>query len=159
MLKEYKNILVAVDGSKESEQAFKKAVQVAKRNNSILYIAHVIDIRAFESVSSFDESLAEEAAKVARETLDAYVAYGEEHGVTDIHCLIEYGAPKTVLTQQIQKEYKIDLIMLGATGLNAMERILIGSVSSYVSRHAKCDVLIVRTDIHNNLLVKDKKKK
>ncbi len=159
MLTEYKNILVAVDGSKESEQAFKKAVQVAKRNDSILYIAHVIDIRAFESVSSFDESLAEDAAKIAKETLDSYVDYAKEHGVEDIHCLIEYGAPKTVITKQLQKEYHIDLIMLGATGLNAMERILIGSVSSYVARQANCDVLIVRTDISNKLLEKEKKKK
>lgn len=159
MLKEYKKILVAIDGSDESEQAFKKAVHVAKRNNSILYLAHVIDIRAFESVSSFDENLAAEATNIAKETLDGYVVYGNEHGVEDIHCLIEYGAPKTVLSNQLQKEHDIDLIMLGATGLNAMERILIGSVSSYVSRHADCDVLIVRTDENNKMLEKDKKKK
>ena len=159
MLKEYTKILVAIDGSEESEQAFKKAIHVAKRNNSILYLAHVIDIRAFESVSSFDENLAAEATDVARETLDSYVHYANEHGVTDVHCLIEYGAPKTILSTELQQEYNIDLIMLGATGLNAMERILIGSVSSYVSRHADCDVLIVRTDENNKVLVKDKKKK
>lgn len=160
MLKEYKNILVAIDGSDESEQAFKKAVQVAKRNNSVLFIAHVIDIRAFESVSSFDESLAEEATKIAKDTLNEYVAYGNKQGVEDIHCLIEYGAPKIIISKQLQKDHNIDLIMLGATGLNAMERILIGSVSSYVSRHADCDVLIVRTDANNKLLEKkDKKKK
>ncbi len=158
MLKEYDKILVAIDGSSESEQAFKKAVQVAKRNNSILYVAHVIDIRAFESVSSFDENLAEEATKVARETLDDYLAYAKKHGIEDIHPVIEYGAPKTVISKQLQKDYKIDLIMLGATGLNAMERILIGSVSSYVARHAHCDVLIVRTDVNNNLLPKEKNK-
>ncbi|MEG0285850.1 MULTISPECIES: universal stress protein [Vagococcus] len=157
MLKEYDKILVAIDGSSESEQAFKKAVQVAKRNNSILYVAHVIDIRAFESVSSFDENLAEEATKVARETLDDYLAYAKEHGIKDIYPVIEYGAPKTVISKQLQKDYKIDLIMLGATGLNAMERILIGSVSSYVARHAHCDVLIVRTDVNNQLLPKEKK--
>ena len=159
MLKEYKKILVAIDGSDESEQAFKKAVQVAKRNDSILYVAHVIDIRAFESESSFDENLAAEATKIARETLDDYLAYGKEHGLEDIQCLIEYGAPKTVISKQLQKDYNIDLIMLGATGLNAMERILIGSVSGYVARHASCDVLIVRTDIDNKLLPKEKKKK
>lgn len=156
MLKEYNRILVAIDGSTESEQAFKKAIQVANRNNSILYIAHIIDIRAFESVSSFDENLAEEATKVARETLDDYLAYGKEHGIEDIHPIIEYGAPKTVISKQLQKDYKIDLIMLGATGLNAMERILIGSVSSYVARHAECDVLIVRTNLNNELPTNEK---
>ena len=157
MLPEYNKILVAIDGSDESEQAFKKAIQVTKRNNAILYIAHIIDIRAFESVSSFDENLAEEATRVARDTLNNYLDYGKEHGVEDIQTIIEYGAPKTVIAKQLQKDYNIDLIMLGATGLNAMERILIGSVSSYVARQAKCDVLIVRTDINNELPIKEKK--
>jgi len=39
----YKNILVAIDGSYESELAFEKGVNVALRNNSRLTIAHVID--------------------------------------------------------------------------------------------------------------------
>ena len=41
--------------------------------------------------------------------------------------------------------------MLGATGLNAVERLFIGSVSEYVIRHAICDVLIVRTDLDNKV--------
>ncbi|MBO8441671.1 MAG: universal stress protein, partial [Firmicutes bacterium] len=50
----------------------------------------------------------------------------------------------------------IDLIMIGATGLNAVERILIGSVTEYVTRTAQCDVLVVRTDLENKpALTKD----
>ncbi len=39
--------------------------------------------------------------------------------------------------------------MIGATGLNAVERLLIGSVTEYVTRNAQCDVLVVRTDLNN----------
>ncbi|MGX7014170.1 universal stress protein [Vagococcus silagei] len=157
MFEEYKNILVAVDGSKESELAFKKAVQVTKRNNAKLFVAHIIDVRAFESISSFDETMAEEAEKAAKETLDSYLEYAENNGVTNAEYLIEYGAPKTVIAKELQRSKNIDLILLGATGLNAMERILIGSVSSYVARHAHCDVLIVRTDLENKRFEKKKK--
>ena len=38
----------------------------------------------------------------------------------------------------------VDLIMIGATGLNAIERLLIGSVTEYVTRTANVDTLIVR---------------
>ena len=41
--------------------------------------------------------------------------------------------------------------MLGATGLNAVERLFIGSVSESVIRNASCDVLVVRTDLDNKL--------
>ncbi|HHQ0107144.1 TPA: universal stress protein, partial [Listeria monocytogenes] len=40
-----------------------------------------------------------------------------------------------------------DLIMCGATGLNAVERLLIGSVSEYIIRHSPCDVLVVRNEV------------
>lgn len=49
MANHYKSILVAVDGSKEAEYAFRKSIDVAKRNNdSILNIVNVIDTRSFE---------------------------------------------------------------------------------------------------------------
>ena len=36
MLKQYQHIQVAVDGSKEADVAFSKAVEVAKRNGATL---------------------------------------------------------------------------------------------------------------------------
>lgn len=45
MLQRYKNILVPIDGSYEAELAFKKAVEVAKRNGkeTKLQLVHVVD--------------------------------------------------------------------------------------------------------------------
>ena len=51
------------------------------------------------------------------------------------------------------------LIIMGATGLNAVERMLMGSVTEYVNQHALADVLIVRTDINNNPLKPQNSKK
>ncbi len=62
---------------------------------------------------------------------------------------IEYGAPKTIIARDMPKQHQIDLIMIGATGLNGVERLLIGSVTEYVTRNAPCDVLVVRTDLNN----------
>ncbi|MDX1770039.1 MAG: universal stress protein, partial [Planococcaceae bacterium] len=42
----YKHILVAVDGSKEAEWAFKNSVAIAKRNDATLNLANVIDTRS-----------------------------------------------------------------------------------------------------------------
>lgn len=36
--------------------------------------------------------------------------------------------------------------MCGSTGLNAVERFIIGSVSEAIVRHSECDVLVVRTE-------------
>ncbi|GCF93247.1 universal stress protein [Enterococcus florum] len=151
MEQQYKKIMVAVDGSSEAELAFKKAVNVAKRNDAELLLAHVIDTRAFQTVSSFDNVLAEQATEMAKQTLADYENYAKESGCAHVSKVIEYGAPKMMIAMQIPEENKIDLIMLGATGLNAVERLFIGSVSEYVIRNASCDVLIVRTDLDNQL--------
>ena len=159
MLQQYKTIMVAVDGSSEAELAFKKAVNVAKRNQGKLIIAHVIDTRAFQTVYSFDGMLAEQATEMAKQTLDDYLKYAKEQDCTEITTVIEYGAPKPLIAKQLPQEHDVDLIMLGATGLNAVERLFIGSVSEYVIRNAACDVLVVRTDLENKIVDNKKEKK
>lgn len=151
MLQEYKKIMVAVDGSKEAELAFKKAVNVARRNDSELLLAHVIDTRAFQTISSLDGLMMEQASEMAKQTLADYQKMANDSGVSKVKAIIEYGSPKSVIAKELPDTEKVDLIMLGATGLNAVERLFIGSVSEYVIRHAICDVLIVRTDLENKV--------
>ena len=144
MLQRYQNIMVAVDGSHEAELAFEKGVNVALRNNSRLTIAHVIDTRALQSVSTFDAEVYEELQADAKKLMDEYAQKAKEAGVTDVVTVVEMGNPKTLLATDIPEEQKVDLIMVGATGLNAFERLLVGSSSEYILRHAKVDLLVVR---------------
>jgi len=130
MSQSYKTILVAVDGSAGAELALHKAIHVAKRNQARLIIAHVIDTRALHNVVAFDATVYEQ------EALNA--------GIEDVQIRIEFGNPKTLLAIDIPKETGADLMLLGATGLNAFERLLIGSSSEYIMRHATIDLLIVR---------------
>ena len=144
MLQRYQNIMVAVDGSHEAELAFEKGVNVALRNNSRLTIAHVIDTRALQSVSTFDAEVYEELQEDAKKLMDQYAEKAKEAGVTNVVTVAEMGNPKTLLATDIPEEQKVDLIMVGATGLNAFERLLVGSSSEYILRHAKVDLLVVR---------------
>ncbi len=151
MLQQYERIMVAVDGSKEAELAFKKAVNVAKRNDAELLLVHIIDTRAFQTVAAFDSVLAEQATELANKSLKEYTDTATKEGLTKVTSVVDYGSPKVIIAKQLPKEKNVDLIMLGATGLNAVERLFIGSVSEYVIRNAPCDVLIVRTDLDNHL--------
>jgi len=151
MLQEYTRILVAVDGSEQAKKAFTKAIEVAKRNNAVLVLAHIIDTRAYQSFSTFDGTIADNARVEAKNTLQDYKAHAEKEGVHEVKVVLEYGSPKVMIAKQIPEAEQIDLIMLGATGLNAVERIFVGSVSEYVIRQARCDVMIIRTDLNNKL--------
>lgn len=150
MTQQYKHILVPVDGSKEAELAFRKAVAVAKRNDGAeLHLLHVVDTRAFQNISSFDTAMVEQVTETAKKTLDRYIEEAKHDGLENVAYSIEYGSPKVVISQDVPKELHTDLIMIGATGLNAVERLLIGSVTEYVTRTAVCDVLVVRTSLEN----------
>ena len=142
----YKNILVPVDGSKEAEAALGKAIQVAIRNgeDANLHILHVIDTRAFQNVTDFKTTMVEQVAETAKKTLDAYLQQAKDAGVQHVDYTIEYGSPKDIIAHQAPEKLNADLIMIGATGLNAIERLLIGSVTEYVTRTANVDTLIVR---------------
>ncbi|MCT4784431.1 MULTISPECIES: universal stress protein [Exiguobacterium] len=140
----YKHILSAVDGSKEAERAFETAIDVALRNEGKLFIGHVIDTRTFATVEAYDRTITERAETYAKELLDDYVNRARERGVKEVETVIEYGSPKVTIAKKIAPNNDIDLIICGATGLNAVERFFIGSVSESIVRYAKCDVLIVR---------------
>jgi len=146
MTNHYKSIIVAVDGSKEAEYAFKKSIEVAQRNKDAkLNLVNVIDTRSFAAIEAYDRSIAERAQKYSDELLDGYKKQAEDAGISNVNVIIEYGSPKTIITKELSKIVDADLIVCGATGLNAVERFLIGSVSEAIVRSSKCDVLVVRT--------------
>ena len=140
----YQHIMVAIDGSYESELAFEKGVNVALRNGAELILTHVVDTRALQSVATFDTYIYEKLEQEAKDVLADYEKQARERGLDNIKQVIEFGNPKTLLARDIPDKDNVDLIMVGATGLNTFERLLIGSSSEYILRHAKVDLLIVR---------------
>lgn len=149
MFHEYSKILVPVDGSNEARLAFEKAIEVAKRNRAQVLIAHIIDTRVLQTPTGFEGNFNEEIQRQTENLFQEYRQYAQEHDFNDIDFVLEYGSPKVYISKNIPKDYQIDLIMMGATGLNAVERLFIGSVSEYVIRNASCDVLVVRKDLEN----------
>lgn len=146
MTLKYSQILVAVDGSKEAEYAFKKSVGIAERNNATLNLVNIIDTRSFAAIEAYDRSIADRAQKFAEDLLGGYKREAEAGGVQKVNIIVDYGSPKTLISRELAERIHADLIICGATGLNAVERFLIGSVSEHIVRSAKCDVLVVRTD-------------
>jgi nucleotide-binding universal stress UspA family protein len=142
----YHRILVPMDGSKESEAALTRAIELTldAGDEGILSILNVIDTRAFQNVASFDDTMVEAVSDETRKSLEKYKAQAIEAGVKNVDYLIEYGSPKSLIAKDVPNEVNADLIVIGATGLNAVERLVIGSVTEFVTRSAKVDVLVVR---------------
>ncbi|AYF92787.1 universal stress protein [Apilactobacillus bombintestini] len=151
MLKDYNQIMIPVDGSNNSKLAFNKAIEVAKRNHANLNIVHVIDTRSFTNLANFDSSMLDDVTSRVKKTLEEYLQKAKDAGVENVDYSIEYGAPKSVIARELVDRFNTDLIIIGANGQSAAERLLIGSVASYVTRVAACDVLIVKSDLENKV--------
>lgn len=136
----YKQIIVAVDFSEASKLAFERAAAIAAAYDATLTIVSVIDDRSAASVATYDKKYIDELTTEYNEKLDRAKEKAASLGVNDVRVLIEVGSPKQILTSFDDA----DLIVCGATGLNAAERLFIGSISEGIVRKAACDVLIVR---------------
>lgn len=140
----YKSIVVAVDGSEAAEKAFKRSISVAKKNDATLTIAHVVDTRSFATIEAYDAGIYERAEDEGKQLLAEYEGTAKEADLVKINTMLKYGSPKAVIHKEILPEAEADLIIIAATGLNAVERFVIGSVSERTARYAECDVLIVK---------------
>ncbi|MDO4670414.1 MAG: universal stress protein [Aerococcus sp.] len=149
MSQQYQHILVPVDGSQEAEFAFKKAVQMAKDNeNAQLMITHVVDTQIIQTGDNgaYEEQLREDIITQGKALLTSYESHAKAHNLPHVKSILEYGSPRLQICESLPDLYATDLIVIGATGRSAMERLFLGSVTEYVVRHAPCDVLVVRSD-------------
>ena len=70
------------------------------RNQAKLTIAHVIDTRALQSISTFDAEVYEELQVEAQDLMAEYEKRARDAGLTDIKVVIEMGNPKNSFSQK-----------------------------------------------------------
>src|SRR5574340_1128860 len=88
MIQGYKKILVGIDGSVESANAFDKAVAVAIRNDAELLLVNVIDLRAFQSISTYDTMVADDTKRGADQLIADFADEARAAGVTRIKTIV-----------------------------------------------------------------------
>ncbi|MGX7243770.1 universal stress protein [Enterococcus quebecensis] len=144
----YKNILVGVDGSDQGNLAYQQAVEVARRNNGRVIVAHIIENKVYTMMgySSLNDGLLDQETESAKEILAECSEYAKKVDFNQVETVLTYGVAKEMMCKELPEKYSVDLIMVGQTGLNKVERLMIGSISSYIIRHAPCDVLIVHPE-------------
>lgn len=148
---QYQGILIAIDGSESSENALNKAIKIAERNHAELIIAHVFDVNSYAlgmidtaGINTLDATGIDADKEKMKKLLEEYKLKAKEHGIEKVQAIMAQGTPKITLAEGIPKDYQVDLIVVGQTGMNAVERWMMGSVSEYIIRNAPCDVLVVR---------------
>jgi len=125
---EYRNLLVATDGSMHSAAALTEAIAIAKRCGS-----HLIALSAMR-----DESEREEAKNYA----DKAVELAQKQGVS-AEAVTPRGRSFNAIVETAGGR-GVDLIVMGAYGKTRVKKLLMGSSTEKVIGNAGCAVLVVK---------------
>ncbi len=151
MEKEFKRIITPVDGSESSKRSAKKAIYLAKKMDVeliTLYVVHV-PISAYVGppyspvIYTGDTEIKEIRKKMKKEgalVLDEIEEMASKVGLTITKKILE-GSPDEEIIRISKKD---DLIVMGAKGISAIDRIFLGSVSEKVLHNASSSVMVVR---------------
>lgn len=148
VITEYKNVLVALDGSKATAKVLDAGIRAALANHAhldILTITQVDQLTDGYSNAILSDEDTYDAVKATRGRMDDLKQKALDAGLTDVSIHIRFGNPKRVIAREFPADHDTDLIVIGASGVSGVERFMVGSVTNYVNRTARCDVLVVRT--------------
>src|SRR5438093_6094381 len=122
-------ILVAVDGSKHGDKAFKYALDLAKKAGASLLILHV-----FEELANVGYSIDKEIERNNREMLHEYQSRAKkELTQTYVDVIEAKGNDVAEKILQTANKQNVDTIVVGSRGVSEAKQFLLGSVSYKVS--------------------------
>ncbi|MCL4553673.1 MAG: universal stress protein [Actinobacteria bacterium] len=167
-IEKIKKIMVATDGSEPSIRAIRHAIEMAREKDAEVLALSVnttlVDVgaRGYDVLAQLgsDKHVVDESVDVhgilteyydrigkpesllmAEAGLEIARTLGEDQGVR-VTTLMEHGRASETILKVAERE-KVNLIILGTTGLTGLSRILIGSTADKVTRLSKCPVMVI----------------
>lgn len=155
-----RSIVVATDGSKPAEEAVRQATDLASHEGARLHLVTAYPdpqmlrdpttIWSNEPKGVIDSGRTGGGARTEtvdlREIAESVLKRAAREAVSkgvDVETHASEGEPAEVIIN-VANQVGADLIVIGSRGLTGIKRYLLGSVSTKVSQHAHCSVMIVR---------------
>ena len=143
-----RRVLLATDLGPTSKLATDRAFDLADRHGADLLVVSVIDPRDARPQVGGIGVRWDEIRDRRRDAARGLVERGRANGVT-VSFLVWTGDAGPSIVSAAEAE-SVDLVVVGTHGRGAIGRLLLGSVSDHVVRHAPCPVLVVRPAYHRS---------
>src|SRR5215467_13114780 len=147
------NVLVAMDGSKLGKWALEWVSLLPFAQAPTLKALHVVDVGALRDPFLTQPLVAGNAQYLKTEItrLEAQAKKTKRdttHAIKSLHLngrvVIERGPVAATIVKAARRG--IQLVAVGSRGLDALDRFMLGSVSTHAIHHVSCSVLVVREE-------------
>ncbi len=140
-----KNILVTVDFEEKAVLLVEKAVEIAEKFNSKVWLVHIVapdpDFIGYEVGPQYIRDSRAEELRKEHKLIQKYTQKLKDEGINAEGLLIQ-GATRDMILKETEK-LKIDLIIIGHHKHGLLYKIFAGSVASEVIKHSTIPVLLV----------------
>lgn len=157
-MKAIEKILVPTDFSRQANDALAAAVDIAKVADAEVVLLHVVEIPTithYDSIDTYgwsgqtdyDPEIYQHYTKQLKERIEARIhVLRERFKDVQITTHIEFDSLQRSLSEFIVKE-QADLIVMGSSGVDGLEEVMVGSNTEKVIRRAKVPVLVIKKHI------------
>ena len=136
----WKKILIAIDGSSQSEAATARTIEFGRSYGGELVILSVVDVPAEFHAEA--PQVVEQLIAKARGYVDAAKKQAEAAGLKAETVVREAETYEAIV--ELAQAQKADIIVVGSHGRTGLKRLLMGSVTEMVIGYAPCPVLVVQ---------------
>jgi nucleotide-binding universal stress UspA family protein len=143
--------LVAIDGSPQSNYALTQFLKISDAKKTKVTVLYVIvpsryvvieEAPGYSGMQAFHE-MRERLVKQEEEEVCQRVRMIADEEDIPIEIIVRLGDPRNEILS-VAEEINASLIVMGSTGKGLGERILLGSVSTYVTANSQISTMVIR---------------
>jgi nucleotide-binding universal stress UspA family protein len=137
--RDVRTVTVALDGSPHARQALDWLSRLPLAPTTRIGLVGVID-------PDHDRSIADDRREQLEAELSQTAGMIGSRGVS-VETILTTGVPAARIVEEAER-HGADLLVVGARGIGAVTRLILGSTSEAVLRRARCPVLVVPAAVH-----------
>ncbi|MBU3010875.1 universal stress protein [Polaribacter vadi] len=144
-----KKIIVPIDFSNHSEYALKAAALFAKKTDIVIYALHMLDLNEVNLSQSpdFSKEKAVYFLKLAEKKFEKFLQKDFLKDIKVVPIVKHFKVFSEI--NDIAKEVKADLIIMGSHGATGLKEFFTGSNTEKVIRHSEVPVLVIKNELND----------
>lgn len=149
-----KNILVPCDFSKPAVNAFRFALDIARKSKGTVHLLNVVELPAIHDpvimpVMAFERGFLKELKGKIMDRFSKMNAQYNKAKVT-VRSEVAFGSPARMIGETIRKR-KIDLVVMGTHGTSGIREYVVGSNAEKIVRQSPVPVLAIKEYPRNGI--------